>query len=154
MFLEFLLGNLNLIGEYYLVDEVQVIAFDGEYVSGLHRGRGETFQNDRLGVAERGLGDYLVSVCGLEGEKSRLRSVLRDDYADFARNAGFHNVDFAYRSNARDDYFHYAVEVASEEAEFTAAHYRLRAIYIERHASISILIGVKLFVLAAGEYGC
>ena len=139
--------NHHTVGKSQRVNQVQVVALDGDNVARHRCRRRETLELDRLGIGQRTLtGNRLVGLRG-QGDNTFRRTVLGHGDANLTGYARLHDIEVGNGTDARNLYAGNLVEVATHEAQLTATHHRIRTVCIEADTAL-ILVGAQL-VLAA-----
>ena len=138
-----------ILGEDDLVYEVEIVSLYRYHISRVHGSRGEALEFYGFQIRQFRLGGYLGPICGHESQKTRFRAVFRHGYPDLARHPGLHYFYVCDRIHAGDDYTYHLVQIASQEAKDTSAHYRLGPVYVQSDTVIGILVGAEFLFLAA-----
>ena len=147
---ESLLGNLHLVGEHDLVDEVEIVALDGEGLAGENLGRAEGLDGDRLGIAEEGLAGEGRAVGKGQHGIAGSGGLFRDRDADLGVLAGGDHFDVGDHVVVRNRHGDDLVQIRTDEAELSPAHHGLRAVSLKDDGVAFKLLGAQL-VLVAGR---
>ena len=125
------------------MDVVHIVSLDGDDVARHCGCRGESFKDDRLAVLELGLGAD-SDASGYYGDRADFRSVNRNLDADFGVAAGRNDFDVGDWGNSRNLHLFHLLQLASHDAEHTAAGYRVRCNGYQSDVFVAELVRVYL----------
>ena len=134
-----------------LLDQVQIISLDGQFVTGHCRCRAEGSEDDGLGISKLGHRFDLGAVLTDDGNLALFRSVHREGEDELALASGTGHGEIRDGIHTGNQDLGYLVQITADDGDFPSTIYRIGRERTESEAVVTVLISADFLVLAAGE---